>query len=252
MSDFRDPSDPVAKARKLTAPELPKRFYEKAEAVEYEGQFVLQLDGRRANTPARSPIAVSSAGLAAALAEEWNAQGEHIDPASMPVTRLVNSALDGVAPRMDEVRADIAAYAGTDLLCYRAGEPEGLVAEQMRRWDPVLDWAEGRFGARFALAAGIVHVDQPAEALQAVRGVLDAISDPFPLAGIHVVTTITGSAILALALHGGEFDAEVLWAAAHVDEDWNIRQWGEDAEAAAKREKRHQDFRAAVLAVRSD
>lgn len=191
-------------------------------------------------------------GLAAALAGEWNAQGTHIDPAVMPVTRLVNSAIDGVAPRMDEVRADIASYAGTDALCYRAEEPEGLVTEQNRHWDPVLDWAEQRLGARFALACGIVHVEQPAEALRAVRQMLDDIDEPFRVAGLHVVTTITGSALLALALHGGEFDSEALWAAAHVDEDWNIRQWGEDAEAKARRAKRHQDFQAALLAVRGN
>jgi chaperone required for assembly of F1-ATPase len=252
MTDSRDPSDPVSKTRKLITPELPKRFYKQAEASEDEGQYHLHLDGRKANTLARNRISVPFGGLAAALADEWNAQGEHIDPALMPVTRLVNSAIDGVAPRMVEVRSDIASYAGTDALCYRAEEPDGLVAEQNRHWDPVLDWAEQRHGARFRLACGIVHVEQPTEALDAVRQALDEIDEPFRIAGLHVVTTITGSALLALALHGGEFDGEALWAAAHVDEDWNIRQWGEDAEAKARRAKRYQDYRAAMLAVRGD
>lgn len=249
MTASRDPSDPISKARKLTAPVLPKRFYKRAEAIEEEGLFVLHLDGRRANSPARNPIAVSGRDMAAALAAEWNAQGEHIDPAAMPVTRLVNSALDGVASRMADVRADICAYAGTDALCYRADEPEGLVAEQNRHWDPVIGHVEQELGVRFTLAGGIVHVQQPAETLAAVRQFLDRMDDPVRLTGLHVVTTITGSALLALALCGGGFDSDNLWVAAHVDEDWNIRQWGEDAEAAARRDRRYQDFRAAALAI---
>jgi chaperone required for assembly of F1-ATPase len=249
MTASGDRSDPISRASKLTAPILPKRFYKKAEPVEEEGNFILQLDGKRANTPARNPIAVSGRDLAAALAAEWNAQGEHIDPAAMPVTRLVNSAIDGVASRMAEVRADICAYAGTDALCYRADEPEGLVAEQNRHWDPVIGHVERVLGVRFTLAGGVVHVEQPADTLAAVRTFLGGIDDPFRLAGLHVVTTITGSALIALALMGGVFDSDDLWVAAHVDEDWNIRQWGEDAEAAARRDKRYMDFKAAALAI---
>ncbi|HSM40622.1 MAG TPA: ATP12 family protein [Afifellaceae bacterium] len=249
MTGSRDTSDPVSKARKLSAPVLLKRFYKHAEAIEEESSFSLCLDGKRANTPARNPISVTGRSLAEALAAEWNAQGENIDPAAMPVTRLVNSAIDGVAPRMAEVRADILAYAGTDALCYRADEPEGLVAEQNRHWDPVIDHVQRALGVRFTLAGGVVHVEQPAETLDAVRTFLDRVDDPFRLAGLHVVTTITGSALLALAHCGGVFYSEDLWVAAHVDEDWNIRQWGEDAEAAARRDKRHRDFRAAALAV---
>jgi len=151
---------------------------------------------------------------------------------------------------MDAVCGDIVSYAGSDALCYRADEPHGLVAEQGRHWDPVLDWAAERFGARFLLSQGVVHVSQPETVITAVSDALTRIDEPFLLAGLHVVTTLTGSALLALALHGSDFEGETLWRAAHVDEDWNIRQWGEDAEAQARREKRYRDYRAAVLAIR--
>jgi chaperone required for assembly of F1-ATPase len=192
---------------------------------------------------------VPSRRLAAALADEWNAQVERIDPAAMPVTRLVNSAIDGVAPRMNEVRADVLAYAGTDLLCYRAGEPERLAASQARHWDPVLVWAERRLAVRFALAEGVMHVPQPDDTLAAVAAALERYDDPFALAALHVATTLTGSALLALALAEGKIGAEEAWAAAHVDEDWNMLLWGEDAEALARRARRLAEFRAAALAL---
>ena len=243
-------SDPVSKARKLSAPELLKKFYKLAELTEINKQYYLVLDGRQANTPGRNKICVQSRRLADALVSEWNSQGEYIDPAAMPMTRLVNSALDAVSHRMDEVRQDIVSYAGSDALCYRAPEPEGLVAEQDRAWDPVLEWA-GRFlGARFALAEGIVHVAQPDAALQALRNYLDQIDEPFAIAGFHVATTVTGSALLTLALREGFLDTEVAWKAAHVDEDWNISQWGSVEEAEARREKRFLDFSAAALALK--
>lgn len=167
----------------------------------------------------------------------------------MPVTRLANSAIDGVAPRLEEVRADVLAYAGTDLLCYRAGEPEGLVALQAQRWDPVLGWAERRLGARFVLAEGVMHVPQPAVTLAAFASALAHYDDAFAVAGLHVATTLTGSALLGLALAEGAVGVEDAWAAAHVDEDWNMQLWGEDAEALARRARRFEEFRAAALAL---
>ena len=229
--------------------ELPQRFYTQAQAVEEDGQFRLRLDGRPARTPARNALAVADRRLAEALEREWNAQGERIDPARMPVTRLVNSAIDGVAPRMEEVRADVLAYAGTDLLCYRAGEPERLAASQARHWDPVLAWAERRLGARFALAEGVMHVPQPADTLAAFAAALAAFQDQFRLAGLHVATTLSGSALLALALAEGEIGVEEAWTAAHVDEDWNMLLWGEDSEALARRARRLEECRAAALAL---
>ena len=242
-------SDPVSKARKLSAPELPKRFYKLAELTENKDKYYLVLDGRQANTPGRNKICVQGRHLADALAAEWNSQGEYIDPAAMPMTRLVNSALDAVCFRMDEVRQDIVSYAGSDALCYRASEPEGLVAEQTRAWDPVLEWASRFLGTRFALVEGIVHVAQPDAALQAFRNYLDQIDEPFVIAGFHVATTVTGSALLTLALREGFLDTGDAWKAAHVDEDWNISQWGSVEEAEARRKKRFLDFSAAALAL---
>ena len=243
-------SNPMDSARRLAAPVLQKRFYAKAEMVPEEGGYTLRLDGKRARTPGRRLIAVPHRHLADAIAAEWAGQGEEINPATMPVTRLANTVIDGVVDRMDELREGILAYAGTDLLCYRAGEPEGLVAQQREFWDPVLSRAEARLGARFLLAEGVVHVAQPATTLAAVGAELRSIDDPFRLAGLHLATTLTGSAVLALALYRGEIELDAAWRAAHVDEDWNIKEWGEDEEAAERRRRRFEDFRAAVLAMR--
>ena len=244
-------NNPMKAAQRLAAPVLQKRFYKRAEMPEEAGLFTLRLDGKQARTPGRNPLAVRDPALAAAIAAEWNAQGEHINPATMPVTRLVNTVLDGVASRLQEVRDDILAYAGTDLLYYRAGEPEGLVARQRESWDPILAWGERRFGARFVLVEGVIHAAQPAQALAAIAAELAAIDDPFQLAGLHLATTLSGSALIALALAGGAIDTDTAWGAAHVDEDWNISQWGADDEAMQRRDRRFEDFRAAVLALAS-
>jgi chaperone required for assembly of F1-ATPase len=244
-----NPPDPMQSARRMARPELQKRFYKRAEMHEEQGFFTLRLDGRPARTPARNPLAVRYPRLAEAIAAEWNAQTEHIDAAAMPVTRLANTALDGVAARPQEVRADILAYAGTDLLYYRAGEPEGLVARQRAAWDPIVAWAERRFGGRFVLAEGVMHVPQPQATLAAIAAELAAIDDPFRLAGLHLATNLAGSALIALALAEGAIDVEAAWAAAHVDEDWNISQWGADAEAMQRRARRFADFSAAALAL---
>jgi chaperone required for assembly of F1-ATPase len=231
---------------------LQKRFYKRAEMSEEEGVFTLRLDGKPARTPARNRLAVGDPRLADAIAAEWNAQGEYIEAAAMPVTRLANTALDGVASRLQEVRDDISAYAGTDLLYYRAGEPAGLVTREREAWDPILGWAGQRFDGRFVLAEGVMHVAQPEATLSAIAAELAAHDDPFRLAGLHLATTLSGSALIALALADGEIDAETAWAAAHVDEDWNISQWGADAEAMARRARRFEDFRAAALALASE
>jgi chaperone required for assembly of F1-ATPase len=248
-TDQNTPPNPLEAARRLTAPVRQKRFYAKAEMADEDGRFVLRLDGKRAMTPGKNPLTVPHRHLAEAIAVEWEGQGESIDPASMPVTRLANSAIDGVASRLREVKADVFAYAGTDLLYYRAGEPEGLVERQHRLWDPVIAWAEKRFGVRFILAEGVMHVAQPEPTLAAARATIDSISDPFQLAGLSLATSLTGSALIALALADGALNLDDAWAAAHVDEDWNIEKWGEDAEAMARRSKRLVDFRAAALAL---
>jgi len=218
--------------------------------AEEEAGFQLRLDGKRAMTPGKKPLSVPRRDLAEAIAVEWEAQKEFINPASMPVTRLINSAIDGVAARRAEVQRDIVAYAGADLLYYRAGEPEGLVARQQAVWDPLIAWAERRFGVRFILAEGVVYVAQPEPTLAAVAASIELFDDPFRLACFNIATTLSGSALIALALAEGAVDVEAAWAAAHVDEDWNIEKWGEDTEAMARRAKRFADFSAAALALR--
>jgi len=235
-------------ARRLTAPPKQRRFYERVEMQPADGGYALTLDRRRAKTPARRPLVVPE-NLAGAVAAEWEAQATDIDPSSMPVTRLANTAIDGVAARLEEVRRDVLAYAGADLLCYRTDEPDELVHRQDAAWNPILAWAEKRFGVGFALAAGLVHVAQPEEMRAALGAVLSDYVDPFRLAGLHLATTLTGSALIALALAEGAIDVDTAWAAAHVDEDWNISRWGEDSEAKARRAARFADFRAAALAL---
>lgn len=223
----------------------PARFYKTA-AVEAGGDgFTILLDGKPVRTPGRRPLVLPTQRLADAVAGEWNAQGEKIRPATMPLTRLANTVIDGIAGAEQQVRDDIAAFAGSDLLCYRADHPDRLVEAQNARWNPVLAWAEGELGAAFTVASGVMHVRQPEAVLEAVRRAL-AGRDAWALAGLHVITTLTGSALLALAHACGHIDAEDAWAAAHVDEDWQISQWGEDAEAATRRARRREELEAAV------
>jgi chaperone required for assembly of F1-ATPase len=224
---------------------LPKRFYTSV-SVEAKGpgDYHIRLDGRAVRTPAKAELAVPTAALAQAIAEEWQAQGTHIDPSSMPLTRLANSAIDGVTRREAEVRADIAKYAGSDLLCYRAEAPEALQRRQAEVWDPILRWAEQDLGARFTISIGLMPVAQPDAAKAAVARALEEYNG-FALAALHVITTLTGSVLLALALARGRLTAEQAWAAAHVDEDWQISKWGEDAEAKTRTERRWADMHAA-------
>jgi chaperone required for assembly of F1-ATPase len=238
------PSDRGPDAARAPAA-LRKRWY-KAVTVASGGAatFRILLDGKPVRTPAKADLAVPARGLAEAIAAEWEAQHTHIDAAAMPVTRLANSAIDGVAVRLAQVRADIVAFAASDLVCYRAEGPEPLVQRQRQHWDPVLAWAREALGARFEVAAGLMPVAQPEGVAAAVAAAL-ADLDAFRLAALHVMTTLTGSALLALAHARGALSAEAAWAAAHVDEDWQISQWGQDAEAAARRARRWAEMQAA-------
>lgn len=247
--------DPRELARRDMQKSLPNRFYKQA-AIERDGEaFALALDGKRAGTPGRTPLAVHDEKLAHALAAEWNAQEKVIDPATMPLTRIVNSALDGVAREMEAVAAEVVKYAGSDLVCYRASDPRSLVAEQAAAWDPVLAWMRERHGAFFMLSEGVMFVEQTPVALDAVRKALassigESEAAPLRLAGLHVITTLTGSAMLALAVAQGFMDTAAAWKAAHVDEDFQIRNWGEDLEAAARRERRWAEMQAAAELLR--
>ncbi len=213
------PIDPTESARRGLRTTLPRRFYKDTSVAERDGGFRLLLDGKPAWTPARKPLAAPTLHLGEAIATEWAAQHEIIDPAKMPLTRLVNSILDGVAVAPAPVADEIAKYLGSDLLFYRAEGPPGLVARQAEYWDPVLDWARDALGARFILSQGVTFVEQPAPALTRARAAIPA--DPWRLGALHVATTLTGSALMALALAAGALSTEDAWTAAHVDEDWN-------------------------------
>jgi chaperone required for assembly of F1-ATPase len=239
--------DPAELARRDLVKHLPKRFYERAEAVETPEGWELRLDGKPARTPARAPLRARDRATMEAVAAEWRAQGERIDPLAMPATRLLNVAIDAVSGRMAEVAADAAKYAGSDLLCYRAGEPKSLAEAQRAAWDPVLDWARDAFDARFALAEGVMYAPQPPQTLAAIERVLASIDDPQTLAALHAMTTLTGSVVLALAVGAGRLSARQAWAAAHVDEDHQMRLWGEDGEALARRAARWREMNAAAL-----
>lgn len=216
---------------------LPKRFYKTVSIGPDSGGFRPLLDGKPVRTPAKNDLLLPSHALAEEIAAEWEAQRVHIDPARMPLTKLANSAIDGVIGREAEVRADIVKYAGSDLIYYRAEGPAELVRSQMHAWDPILAWARETLGASFVVARGIMPVVQKSDAIASVERALGG-NDVFRLAALHVMTTLMGSVLLALAHAQGALSAEQAWAAAHVDEDWQITQWGEDAEAKARRDRR--------------
>ena len=241
------PPDPRESARASARTPQRKRFYKEASVTEAEGGFAITLDGKPIRTPSRRQVVIPSRELADAVAAEWAAQGETIDPVTMPLTRVANSVVEGVVDRVELVAEDLAKYFESDLLFYRAGHPEGLVAREAAHWDPVLFWAAETLGAHFILSEGVMHVKQPDEAVEAARAALPG--DAWSVAALHVVTTLTGSALLALALAHGVRDAGQVWAAAHVDEDWNIEQWGLDEEAASRRAARLRDFEAAVAVL---
>lgn len=251
---FRAPDggDPIRLSQKAMLPVLPKRFY-KAVTVEAEddGAFSIRLDGRQARTSGRRLLTAPTRALAEQIAAEWDAQQTEINPATMPVTRMAFAAIDAVAPDHEPVLAEIIRYAGTDLLCYRAAEPDSLALRQTQLWDPLLAWMDERYGARFALAEGVMHVQQPAATLAAAEAAARTDDHPFVIAGLHVLTSLAGSLILALAVRDGRLSVADAWAAAHVDEDHQIARWGDDAEAQARRARRFADFSAAAAACRA-
>jgi chaperone required for assembly of F1-ATPase len=246
LDELAGDDGPMQRAQRAMRPNLPKRYYKEAGIGGRDGAFEVLLDGKPVKTPAKRALALPRRALAEAAAAEWAAQGETIDPHTMPLTRLANVALDRVAGEIEGVAAEIAKYAGADLICYRASEPAGLVTAQGAAWDPVLFWARDRLGARFVCAEGVRHVGQSEEALGAVRAEIGRVPPPFALAALASATALTGSVLLALALAHERLSADAAWAAAHVDEDWNIAQWGEDAEAAARRAARRVEFDAAA------
>jgi chaperone required for assembly of F1-ATPase len=245
----KNPLDPREAVRRAARVPRRKRFYGEAAVAEADGGFAITLDGKPIRTPSGRVVTVPVREIADAIAAEWSAQQETIHPLTMPLTRFANSVVESVIDRVVLVRDDVAKYLHSDLLFYRAGHPQALVEREAQHWDPVLFWAADALGAHFILGEGITHVRQPDSAVEAARATLP--SDPWSVAAVHVVTTLTGSALLALALTHGARDPDQVWDAAHVDEDWNRDQWGVDEEVAARRAAREVDFRAAVRILRA-
>lgn len=218
-----------------------RRFW--AEATVADGAVLL--DGRPVRTPKRNPLAVPSPRLATAIAAEWNAVGETVDPRAMPLTGLANAAVDIVAADPDAFAASLARYGESDLLVYRAEGPAPLVACQQRQWDPLLDWAERRYDVAFTRATGVMHRPQPEPTLARLRTAIGGRS-AFELAGLSPVVTIGGSLVVALALVEDAATPDTLWDAVTLDEAWQEEQWGEDALATKARAARRAEWDAAV------
>ena len=218
-----------------------KRFYKDVAVISGEAAHEIQLDGRPVRTPARAALALPTARLAEAVAEEWRRQGDTVDPRSMPFTGLANGAIDQIAPNRESFAAGIANYGTSDLLCYRAEGPAELVEREAAAWDPLLDWARRRYDVTFRVTQGIIPVDQPPETLERLDAAVKAL-DPFTLAGLSTLVTLSGSLVCGLAIVEGGHDADTIWTASEIDEAWEVEQWGEDAEAAARSARRREEF----------
>jgi chaperone required for assembly of F1-ATPase len=247
---FEDrPDNPTEAARRSVRQPLRRRFYAKVAIVPVTEGHGVQLDGKPVRTPARRVLATPNPALAEVLAAEWDAQRDLIEPAKMPLTRLVNSIIDGVDDQPAPVAAEIAKYLESDLLFYRATSPAELTARQRQHWDPVLNWAAQTLGAQFACTEGVTHIGQPQAAVDAARAAIPA--DPWRLGAAHAATTLTGSALVALALARGVLSADAAWAAGNVDEDWNVEQWGRDELALERRAFRFAELKAAATVLAS-
>ncbi len=222
-----------------------KRFYKEVAVVADDAGYGVRLDGKPVLTPARRPLLAPCAALAEAMAAEWEAQKDTIKPDAMPLTRLANSAIDGVSERRLEVVADLTGYAETDLICYWAEHPRELAARQAHGWRPLLDWAASRFGANLQTFGGVMPQPQPADAVAAL-GQAVAAFDPFHLAALHLMTTAMGSLVLALAVAERRLDAEAAFDLAEIDERYQREQWGEDQEAALRRARIRTDVKTAA------
>ncbi len=244
----QQPLDGNEAARRAMRPAQRRRFYDKVTAEQGAAGFGILLDGKPVRTPRQTPLAAPCAALAEAIAMEWNAQQQVIDPAAMPLTRLAHSILDGVALSPQPVADNIADYLASDLVFYRAEGPQGLVERQARHWDPIVVWARDRLGANFMLAQGVMFIDQSEAALAAARAAIP--DEPWRLGALASITTLTGSALLALALLRGRLSVEEAWAAAHVDEDWNMEFWGRDERAMERRASRFAEMQAATEVLR--
>lgn len=209
-----------------------KRFWTDVNVDKDEGGYAVTLDGRRIKTPAKAALLLPSREMAEAVAGEWVAQEEEIDPRGMPFTRSANAAIDKVRTQHAEVADMLADYGDADLLCYRADSPQELVARQAEAWDPALDWAAEALGARLEPRSGVIHAPQEPQALERLRAQVHALDD-FQLAAFHDLVSLSGSLVLGFAAAQGWREAETLWQLSRLDERWQEEQWGVDDEAAA-------------------
>nr|WP_314259430.1 ATP12 family protein [uncultured Devosia sp.] len=241
-------NDGYGRAQQLDKVELPKRFYKEVAAGPLDDGFVVTLDGRQTRTPGKVAIAVPAASIATAMAEEWSAQGEFIDATTMPMVRLVNSAIESGETMIPSFRDEVVKFAANDLLLYRADSPQELVSEQEMVWDNALETLARHFGVRFEPTTGIIHRGQPQATLDRLAESLTA-ENLLTLTALVSITGLTGSGLLAIGLLHKLFSPEQVWKAAHVDEDYQVSQWGQDEEAAERRAKRRVDFDTAVFAI---
>ncbi len=209
-----------------------RRFWTTAMVVSVEGGYGVHLDARPVRTPLKAPLVLPTAALAEAVAAEWQAQGDTVDPLTMPFTRTANSAIDTVVVQFDVIARMVSEYGGSDLLCYRAEGPAELVALQSDAWNPVLSWATAELGAPLRTTVGIVHVAQPSASLATLHGLVAGLTH-FRLAAFHDLVALSGSLVLALAVVRGWIIADEAWRLSRIDENWQISQWGEDEDAAA-------------------
>jgi chaperone required for assembly of F1-ATPase len=249
LFETTSPENAMAAARRGVRAVPLRRFYDKVAIAADGGNYAVLLDDKPVRTPARRTLAAPTPTLARALIAEWEAQRDTVNPATMPLTRLANAVIDGVADTPDAVAAEIEKYLACDLLFYRAASQPGLVALQVQHWDPILAWARETLQARFVSSQGIIHVAQPAAALAAAAAAIP--HDPWRLGATNVVTTLTGSGLLALAMLRGHLSADAAWLAAHIDEDWNMAQWGRDEMAIARRNFRWAEMAAAATVLNS-
>jgi chaperone required for assembly of F1-ATPase len=225
-----------------------RRFYRKAEPVQRAGGHGITLDGKPIKTPGKRDLVVPNEALAAAIAEEWNAQEGEVRAVTMPLTRLATTTVDRVATQRDAIIRQTASYAETDLVCYRAAHPPALAARQQAVWQPLIDWAVLRYDAPLVITSGVIPKSQPAASLRALAAAV-AEQDDFALTALHVATAACGSLIVALALLEGQLDARQAFAASQLDESFQIEAWGEDTEQAERRRALAADIRAAALLI---
>lgn len=219
----------------------PKRFWTDAVAEPCDGGFTVRLDARQVRTPLKAPMVLPTLAMAQAIAAEWQAQTGVVTPATMPCTRAANSAIDNVARQFDAVVDMLAAYGDTDLLCYRATDPDPLIARQAAAWNPLLQWAADTFGAPLNVTHGVIPVAQPSTSGARLRAEIARLT-PFQLAAFHDLVAISGSLVLALAVIHGRLAPDDAWALSRIDEHWQAELWGEDDEASVLAERKHRDF----------